>query len=84
MKLLDVVHPSAKTLVDIAMSQYAEVGDHTISVTLMPGEFLKQVKPYLEEGLHPQIIIQAFCTTTQLTVNKIKEIAVTVKKLDKV
>uniref|UniRef100_M3Y9R5 T-complex protein 1 subunit eta n=1 Tax=Mustela putorius furo TaxID=9669 RepID=M3Y9R5_MUSPF len=84
LKLLDVVHPAAKTLVDIAKSQDAEVGDGTTSVTLLAAEFLKQVKPYVEEGLHPQIIIQAFRTATQLAVNKIKEIAVTVKKEDKV
>uniref|UniRef100_A0A9L0TFU4 T-complex protein 1 subunit eta n=1 Tax=Equus caballus TaxID=9796 RepID=A0A9L0TFU4_HORSE len=84
LKLLDVVHPAAKTLVDIAKSQDAEVGDGTTSVTLLAAEFLKQVKPYVEEGLHPQIIIRAFRTATQLAVNKIKEIAVTVKKEDKV
>ncbi|XP_023562635.1 T-complex protein 1 subunit eta-like [Octodon degus] len=83
LKLLDVVHPAAKTLVDIAKSQDAEVGDGTTSVTLLAAEFLKQVKPYVEEGLHPQIIIRAFRTATQLAINKIKEIAVTVKKQDK-
>lgn len=62
---------------DIAKSQDAEVGDGTTSVTLLAAEFLKQVKPYVEEGLHPQIIIRAFRTATQLAVNKIKEIAVT-------
>uniref|UniRef100_A0A8C3N7V7 T-complex protein 1 subunit eta n=1 Tax=Geospiza parvula TaxID=87175 RepID=A0A8C3N7V7_GEOPR len=85
LKLLDVVHPAAKTLVDIAKSQDAEVGDGTTSVTLLAAEFLKQVKPYVEEGLHPQIIIRAFrtATATQLAVNKIKDIAVSVKKEDK-
>ncbi|KAJ8332160.1 hypothetical protein SKAU_G00428400 [Synaphobranchus kaupii] len=83
LKLLDVVHPAAKTLVDIAKSQDAEVGDGTTSVTLLAAEFLKQVKPYVEEGLHPQTIIRAFRTATQLAVKKIREIAVTVKKDDK-
>ncbi|XP_064421016.1 T-complex protein 1 subunit eta [Latimeria chalumnae] len=83
LKLLDVVHPAAKTLVDIAKSQDAEVGDGTTSVTLLAAEFLKQVKPYVEENLHPQIIIRAFRTATQLAVKKIKEIAVVVKKADK-
>ncbi|KAF4089132.1 hypothetical protein AMELA_G00062970 [Ameiurus melas] len=83
LKLLDVVHPAAKTLVDIARSQDAEVGDGTTSVTLIAAEFLKQLKPYVEDGLHPQTIIRAFRTATQLAVKKIKEIAVTVKKDDK-
>uniref|UniRef100_A0A286XKQ4 T-complex protein 1 subunit eta n=1 Tax=Cavia porcellus TaxID=10141 RepID=A0A286XKQ4_CAVPO len=75
LKLLDVVHPAAKTLVDTAKSQDAEVRDGTTSVTLLAAEILK---------FAPQIIIQAFCTATQLAINKIKEIAVTVKKQDKV
>ena len=44
MKLLDIVHPAAKTLVDISMSQDAEVGDGTTSVVLLAGEVLKQIK----------------------------------------
>lgn len=83
LKLLDVVHPAAKTLVDIAKSQDAEVGDGTTSVTLLAAEFLRQIKSYVEEGLHPQIIIRSFRTATQLAVEKIKSIAVTVKKDDK-
>ncbi|CAG5929349.1 unnamed protein product, partial [Menidia menidia] len=83
LKLLDVVHPAAKTLVDIARSQDAEVGDGTTSVTLLAAEFLKQLKPFVEEGLHPQTIIRAFRTATHLAVNKIREISVSVKKDDK-
>ena len=49
MKLLDIVHPAAKTLVDIAKSQDAEVGDGTTSVVILACEFLKQCKPFVEE-----------------------------------
>ncbi|ELW64386.1 T-complex protein 1 subunit eta [Tupaia chinensis] len=63
----------AETSVDIAKSQDAEVGDGTTSV-----------KPHMEKGLHPQIIIRAFHTATQLVVNKIREIAVTMKKQNEV
>merc|ERR1712018_270514 len=80
MKLLDIVHPAAKTLVDIAKSQDAEVGDGTTSVVLLAGEFLKQSKPFIEEGVHPQIIIRAFRKATLMAVKKIKEIAVQIKK----
>ena len=45
LKLLDVVHPAAKTLVDIDKAQDAEVGDGTTPVTLLVAEFLKYVKP---------------------------------------
>ena len=82
MKLLDIVHPAAKTLVDIARSQDAEVGDGTTSVVLLAGEFLKQLKPFVEEGVHPRIIIKAIRKALQLCIDKIKEMAVTIKKSD--
>jgi T-complex protein 1 subunit eta len=75
MKLLDVVHPAAKTLVDIAKSQDAEVGDGTTSVVILAGEFLKQMKPFVEEGVHSQIIIRGVRRATQLAVQFINEIA---------
>jgi len=58
--LLDIVHPAAKTLVDIARSQDNEVGDGTTSVTLTAGELLKQAKQYIEEGMHSQVIIEGY------------------------
>jgi len=52
MKLLDIVHPAAKSLVDISLSQDAEVGDGTTSVVVLAGELLKQAKQYVEDGVH--------------------------------
>lgn len=83
MKLLDVVHPAAKTLVDIAKSQDAEVGDGTTSVVLLAGEFLKQLKPFVEEGVHPRIIIKAIRKALHLSIEKIREMAVKIEKSDK-
>lgn len=80
MKLLDIVHPAAKTLVDIAKSQDAEVGDGTTSVVLLAGEFLKQIKPFVEEGVHPRIIIKAVRRSLQLCLEKINELAVKINK----
>lgn len=80
MKLLDIVHPAAKTLVDIAKSQDAEVGDGTTSVVLLAGEFLKQSKPYVEEGVHPRIIIKAFRKALEIALDKIDNLAVKVEK----
>ncbi|RUO96944.1 hypothetical protein BC936DRAFT_141224, partial [Jimgerdemannia flammicorona] len=60
MKLLDIIHPAAKTLVDIARSQDAEVGDGTTSVVLLAGEMLKEVKNYIEEGVSPHVIVKGY------------------------
>ncbi|RKP06266.1 T-complex protein 1 subunit eta [Thamnocephalis sphaerospora] len=80
MKLLDVVQPAAKTLVDIARSQDAEVGDGTTSVVLLAGELLKEVKGFIEEGVSPHVLITGFRRASQLAINKVKELAVTVDK----
>eukprot|EP01036_Dinobryon_divergens_P030295 gene30295-39516_t len=50
MKLLDIVHPAAKTLVDISMAQDAEVGDGTTSVVLLAAEILKECKEFIEDA----------------------------------
>ena len=44
LQLLDIIHPAAKTLVDIAKSQDNEVGDGTTSVVVLAGELLKESK----------------------------------------
>ncbi|XP_063718264.1 T-complex protein 1 subunit eta-like [Symsagittifera roscoffensis] len=80
LKLLQIVHPAARTLVDIAKSQDAEVGDGTTSVTVFAGEFLKQSKEFIDEGIHPHLIIKAYRKATKLAVDRIKEISVTVSQ----
>ncbi|KAL5015835.1 hypothetical protein ScPMuIL_005424 [Solemya velum] len=82
LKTLDIVHPAARALVDIAKSQDAEVGDGTTSVVLLAGEFLRKAKPYIEEGMHPQIMIRAIRKALTMAVNKIKEISVKIEKKD--
>ncbi|KAL1503628.1 hypothetical protein AB1Y20_012104 [Prymnesium parvum] len=76
MKLLQIVHPAAVTLMQISMSQDAEVGDGTTSVVLLAGEFLREAKPYIEEGVHPQIIIKAYREAVTLAVNRLDELSV--------
>ncbi|XP_020262022.1 T-complex protein 1 subunit eta-like [Asparagus officinalis] len=60
MKLLDIVHPATKILVDIAKSQDSEVGDGTTTVVLLAGEFLKEANPFIEDGVHPQNLIRSY------------------------
>ncbi|KAL9186972.1 hypothetical protein ACHAXT_010692 [Thalassiosira profunda] len=76
MRLLEVEHPAAKTLVDISMSQDAEVGDGTTSVVLLAVEILKQMKPFVEEGVHPQIIIRHIRSASAIAVKRVRDLAV--------
>ena len=76
MKLLDIVHPAARILTDIARSQDAEVGDGTTSVVVLAGEVLKEIKDHVENGVSSQTIIQGLRRASAMAVKKIMEIAV--------
>lgn len=82
MKLLDIVHPAAKALVDIARSQDNEVGDGTTTVVVLAGELLKEVRGFIEEGVNPRVIVRGYREAGRLAVEKVKEIAVKIEKND--
>lgn len=79
MRLLDIVHPAARILTDIARSQDAEVGDGTTSVVVLAGEILKEMKEHVEQGVSTQTIVKGLRRASIMAVNKVKEIAVNVK-----
>lgn len=83
-KLLDIVHPAAKTLVDIAKSQDAEVGDGTTSVVLLAAEMLNNIKPFIEDGMHSQTIIKGFRKSLSVALEKLRQLAVDVVQDDQV
>lgn len=80
LKLLDIVHPAARALVDVARAQDAEVGDGTTSVVLLAGELLKQAKPFIEENVAPQVIIKAYRLAAELATNRIDTLAVPIPR----
>lgn len=75
-QLLDIVHPAARILTDIARSQDAEVGDGTTSVVVLAGEILKEVRDSVEQGVSTQTIIKGLRRAGAMAVNKIKEISI--------
>ncbi|KAL8279283.1 hypothetical protein RQP46_008320 [Phenoliferia psychrophenolica] len=80
LKLLEVVHPAAKTLVDIARAQDAEVGDGTTSVVLLAAELLRESKSFIEDGVSPHIIIRGYRRAAALAIARVKEIAVEIER----
>lgn len=82
MKLLDIVHPAAKTLVEIAKSQDAEVGDGTTSVVVLAGEFLKQAKTFVEDGVPSQTIMRGYRQACELAKKKLQELSAVVEAKD--
>ncbi len=62
----------------------SKVGDGTTSVVLLAGEILRICKPFVEENVHPQVIVRGLRKAAQLALAKISEIAVHVKHDDPV
>ena len=75
-KLLNIEHPAAKSLVDVAKSQDNEIGDGTTSVMIFAGELLKEAKQFIEDGMSPQIIINGYWKGLQLAIKKLEECAI--------
>ncbi|RCN46866.1 T-complex protein 1, gamma subunit [Ancylostoma caninum] len=57
---ITVKHPAAKSMIEIARTQDEETGDGTTSVIVLAGEVMAQAQPFLEQKIHPTIIIQAY------------------------
>ena len=73
---LEVVHPATKILVDIAKAQDNEMGDGTTSVVVLAGELLREAKTFIDDGVHPQLIIRAYREAANEALKRTKEISV--------
>lgn len=57
---IDVKHPAAKSIIDLARMQDEEVGDGTTSVVCLTGEMLQAARPFIERGVHPSNIVNGY------------------------
>lgn len=60
LKQMEVLHPTAKMLVDLSKSQDIECGDGTTTVVVMAGALLQCALVLLEKGIHPTVISEGF------------------------
>eukprot|EP00299_Pterocystis_sp_00344_P003459 c14217_g1_i1.p1 GENE.c14217_g1_i1~~c14217_g1_i1.p1 ORF type:complete len:551 (+),score=154.60 c14217_g1_i1:37-1689(+) len=57
---IDVTHPAAKMMIDLARTQDEEVGDGTTSVIILAGEVLQVADPLFDRKLHPTVIVRGY------------------------
>jgi len=57
---MEIEHPSAKMMVEVAKTQNEEVGDGTTTAVVIAGELLKKAGELLEQEIHPTVIIKGF------------------------
>jgi T-complex protein 1 subunit alpha len=74
LKLLEVEHPAAKVLVELAQIQDREVGDGTTSVVILAAELLKRGnKLIVDKNIHPTTVISGFRNASKEAIKFIKE-----------
>lgn len=57
---IDVVHPAAKSMIELSRAQDEEVGDGTTSVIILAGEMLSIAEPFLLKDVHPTVLVSAY------------------------
>jgi len=57
---ITVQHPAGKSMIEIARTQDEEVGDGTTSVIVLAGEMLGVAEQFLEQNMHPTVVIKAY------------------------
>ncbi len=73
---MDIQHPAAKMLVQIAKGQDEEAGDGTKTAVIFAGELIKEAEKLLDMNIHPTLIIEGYkkaLTTAIETIQKVAE-----------
>ncbi len=76
LKEIDVEHPAAKMIVEVAKTQDDEVGDGTTSAVVLAGELLKQAEMLIDQKIHPTVIVEGYRKATEKSLDLLDSIAV--------
>ena len=69
---LDIEHPAAKVLVDLAQLQDQEVGDGTTSVVIIAAELLKRANELVKNNIHPTVVMAGYRLAVREAVKYVK------------
>jgi len=83
LKEMDIEHPAAKMMVEVAKTQDDEVGDGTTTAVVIAGELLKKAEDLLEQDVHPTVIASGYRQAAEKSQEILKDIAIDVKANDK-
>jgi thermosome len=82
LKEMDIEHPAAKMMVEIAKTQDAEVGDGTTTAVVLAGELLKQAEGLLDQEIHPTVIAAGYRAAAEKSMDILKTVGVKVSVND--
>ena len=72
---IDVVHPAAKSMIELSRAQDEEVGDGTTSVIILAGEMLKVSTEFFEKEIHPSVVVSGYYKALEDAINYADSIA---------
>ncbi|MDR2698120.1 MAG: TCP-1/cpn60 chaperonin family protein [Candidatus Methanoplasma sp.] len=82
LKEMDVQHPAAKMLVEVAKTQDAEVGDGTTTSVILAGELLKKATDMIDANVHPTLITAGYRLANLKAQEVLKKVAMKVSMKD--
>lgn len=80
LKEIDVQHPAAKMVVEVAKTQDTECGDGTTTAVVLAGELLKKAEALIEQNVHPTIIANGYKMAATEAVKILEDMAFHVTK----
>jgi thermosome len=80
---IDVQHPAAKMMIEVAKTQDDEVGDGTTTAVIFAGELLKKAEDLIDENIHPSIIISGYQKAAEKALEALDKLAIDVDLEDK-
>ena len=82
LKEIDIDHPAAKMIVEVAKSQDEACGDGTTTAVVLTGELLKQAQVLLDQNIHPTVISRGYMLAAEHAREILNHIAMPLKKDD--
>lgn len=83
LKEIEVEHPAAKMMVEIAKTQDDMVGDGTTTAVVLASELLKKAEELLDQNIHPTILVSGYRKAAQKAIEVIGKTAVPIDIKDK-
>jgi len=80
---MDIQHPAAKMMVEVAKAQDDEVGDGTTSAVITAGELLNKAEELIDKGVHPTVIIDGYRKAGEKALEILEKIAIPVRSLER-
>ncbi|MBI2550608.1 TCP-1/cpn60 chaperonin family protein [Candidatus Woesearchaeota archaeon] len=79
---MNVEHPAAKMIVEVAKTQEDEIGDGTTTAVVIAGELLKKAEDLLDQDVHPTVVVRGYRMAAEKALEVLNKIAEPITEKD--